>query len=246
MAGCLLAGALALTVSPLASAVSVTLDFNLPTTNIDGAGTTCRSPARDDLALPICAQWLNFDYNGFRFSPISLWQIEDPANRPDVSPVDFNGSNYFYWGDTGGHNPGYIGPDPGAGFPLYVDHYGDPFTLESLWLVYNCSTFVTSSAGGDSRSNTSAHCPDGNPFPSFGGLQTGLNTFTGPEWTDITYLVIWGSSPAIGQGIDNLTLNGPPAKIAEPSPMWLLTAMVPLWWGFRRRTQSRAAIKRST
>jgi hypothetical protein len=113
--------------------------------------------------------------------------------RAADSPFGFGGSSWISW-DGGGcpadTNPDYVGADPATNM-LHVDYFDVPFTLESLYFVGPGE--VTSSKGGTASG-------------------TGLMNFTGPEWTEIEWLLFEGcdcGAPAFG--IDHLTI-----RVAEP------------------------------
>jgi hypothetical protein len=167
-----------------ALAVPVTLDFD----DLPGSNT------------PIFA---NLDYQGFRLSTCSYYQLPTSGG--------FGDSQWFGFGVGGtARNPGFIGSDncdDGRGL-LYIDRGGETFSLESFYGALGTGpTLILSSSNGGFVSLSPAN---GFPNPS-------LFTFTGPEWTDVSWIRLTeGFGTTVG--FDHMTLH----TIPEPKTLALL------------------------
>jgi hypothetical protein len=182
IAGLALVGLLA--VSAPSFAVPVTLDF-------------------DDLAGSNTLQLSNLDYQGFRLSSCSYYQVPTSGG--------FGDSQWFGFGVAGtARNADFIGGescDNGRGL-LYIDHFGEPFSLESFYgaLGTGPSLVLSSSNGGFVNLSPA----NGFPNPS-------LFTFSGPEWSDVSWIRLTeGFDTTVG--FDHMTLR----TIPEPEMLALL------------------------
>lgn len=147
----------------------------------------------DDLPGSSTPVFANLDYQGFRLSSCSYYQLPASGGLGD--------SEWFGFGVGGtARNPDFIGGDScdnGRGL-LYIDRNGETFSLDSLFgaLGTGPSLILTSSNGG--LANLSAASPS-------------LFTFTGPEWTDVSWLRLTeGFGTTVG--FDHMTLH----TIPEP------------------------------
>jgi hypothetical protein len=199
LAGLALVGLLA--VSAPSFAVPVTLDF-------------------DDLAGSNTPQFANLDYQGFRLSSCSYYQLPTSGG--------FGDSQWFGFGIGGtARNADFIGGetcDDGRGL-LYIDRNGEPFSLDSFYgaLGTGPSLILSSSKGGF----VSLSPANGFPNPS-------LFTFSGPEWSDVSWIRLTeGFGTTVG--FDHMTLH----TIPEPQVLALLGVGL-LLTAARRKLQVRA------
>lgn len=203
----LLACAFALTMASAASVAQATvLDFE----DSSGAGPIITS---------------NYFSQGFRVSPNGHFDAMEAF-------TDFAGtwaSTWFGFDASGGcpgtFNPNFLGPASLAITPsssncgyVFVDYSEQAFSLTGLDVVWS-GWSVASSNGGFATSAL----PD---FP--GGVLHPHMTFSGAQWTDISWLLFY--SPSGGPvGIDNLAFNVP-----EPATPALL-GMAFAGFAFTRR-----------
>jgi PEP-CTERM motif len=163
-----------------ALAVPVTLDFD----DLSGSNT------------PVFA---NLDYQGFRLSPCSYYQLPTSGG--------FGDSQWFGFGIGGSaRNPDFVGSETcndGRGL-LYIDRSGGTFSLDSLYGALGTGPSLVLSSSNGGLEILSAASPS-------------LFTFTGPEWTDVSWIRL---SEGFGTtvGFDHMTLHA----IPEPATLALL------------------------
>jgi hypothetical protein len=112
------------------------------------------------------------------------------------------------WDCAGGLNPNYLGPNPSPGEALYFDALGGLFDLVSA-NIYQTGLSIISSKGG---AFTQPH--------TVGPLFNEVN-FTGPEWTDITWVAFsyYGGVGAPAAGFNQLVVG---VAAPEPPPIALV------------------------
>lgn len=156
--------------------------------------------------------YANIISGGARLSPRCHIHVMSPGSG------GFNDSAWIAWdasgcGSGGISNPDFLGDSSTTADFLYLDFFGQPFTLKSFYAV-NSGFHVLSSNGGE-RESSSASLPE----------------FEGPEWTDITWLLFECQlCGAPTRGIDHLTVD-----IPAPGSLPLVAAGTVLGFLVRRR-----------
>jgi hypothetical protein len=156
---------------------------------------------------PTSFYYANMISDGARLSPACHIHV-----MPGSILGGYNNSTWISWdasgcGSTVG-NPDYLGDPNAAADFLYLDFFGQPFTLKSFF-------------SADFRFNV---------YSSKGGQQTtdflSLIEFDGPEWTNIDWLAFDCQCGAPSPGIDHLTV-----EIVEPGILSLLMAgLLSIYW----------------
>lgn len=182
-------------------------------------------------SMPYPGKTDNFVHAGFRFSP---------SCHVDLTTSDIDGSTglgFDVAGCDSWYNPNFLGPseyqalgnDPWPEFAyLYVDRFGDPFSLLSID-PYIWDMDLLSSKGGYFDQEIYL---EGREGPSSSYVM-----FSGPEWSGITWLLFRTRSGA-PTGMDNLTV-----EVSSPGTVSLLALGLIglLGLSFRGRTNTRVS-----
>jgi hypothetical protein len=145
----------------------------------------------------------NTTIEGFRFSPSCHFDALEPGGqRPgyqDSGWIGFDSS-----GCSSRYNTAFLGPatydqtlKPGATAALWIDHFGSPFSLASVYINFQDIQLFTSKGG---------YYKAPRPIPPLGYP---VVTFDSPLFEDVTWIMFLDVGVGAPVGIDHLTLQVP-------------------------------------
>ena len=172
----------------------------------------------------------NFTTQHFSFSPACHF---DWVNQSDGAPAPFGhwlgfdtSGCYDSNGSAIGYNHDYLGPNGPVltQSKLFVQQeFGEQFSLESFMFA----TIASDTGGLEVRSSKGGLFQTGYPDGVFAE-----HTFSGAQWTDVTWLEFTSIAPGVPVGFDNLVLSG--NAIPEPNAFLLaLLALAAAGWSWR-------------
>lgn len=203
--------AAAMLVATTASANTVTFGFENGAGMPNGSGTN------------------NFLIDHFVFSPACHYDVVPNNGRPEQGRwigFDMSGCYEQNGGGNIGYNHNFLGPDGPVLWRarLFVaQEFGELFTLESFLMVntelFGGATMVVRSSKGG--------------YASLYGDQYAKATFSGDQWTDVSWLEFDSMGGGLPRGIDDLVLSS--NAIPEPATLGLGAAAALAAMAARRR-----------